>query len=126
MRRLDSSVPSASSAEVGEVQVALGRWAAAWRGRSGLRALTLSQATLLHSIKSETQLILVVILLFFLAALIETLSVIGMKAGRGEAAGKSLLCMGRVPRVRGWASHLHQHGYCGELRTAHTPLPFRV
>ena len=73
MQRLDCSVPSASSVEVGEVQVALWRWAAAWRGRSGLSglgALTVSQVTLFYRIKSETQLILVVILLFFRVTLI--------------------------------------------------------
>lgn len=57
MRRLDCSVPSASSVEVGEIQVVLWRWAAAWRGRSGLGALTLFQVTLFYRVKSETQLI---------------------------------------------------------------------
>lgn len=38
MLRLDCSVPSASSVEVGEALVALRRHVEAWRGRSGLWA----------------------------------------------------------------------------------------
>lgn len=73
MLRLDCSVPSASSVEVGEAQVVLRRPAEAWRGRSGLWAhktrVSGNKRSSRGSRTSRTQLMLVIILLFYFTLL---------------------------------------------------------